>query len=402
MAINSTGKIGRFGLAAAAVAAIMTPATAGEIEFRKMLIDYDGVDVPLEYAVVLPDEFDPAAAYPTLLAFPPLEQERVAAVQAIQAYWREEAGKRGWIIVSPVAAANPADGSPVYFHMGSEVLIGPLMDRIERDFRVEGGKFHVAGPGRGAASACMVASEYPNRVASVAALSGRPHNDRVLGNMRRVAGTPITLFAGASDEDSLHRLKVASASLLQIGVENELVIEPEDSAWLLALDKGRVFDAMDKGRPKNRTGLTEDERAISQALTELHAAAARADEDAYFGLFAPDAVFFGTDPDERWTIDEFRAYALPRFEGESAWTYTAHKRTIFVAPSGDTAWFDEALSNEKYGPCRGTGVLRKIDGEWKIEQYNLSIPIRNEITEAVVEMQKAPREVVAPVRGAQE
>ena len=44
--------------------------------------------------------------------------------------------------------------------------------------------------------------------------------------------------------------------------------------------------------------------AISQTLDQLHAAAAKADGKAYFDLFAPDAVFIGTDVSERWTMDQ--------------------------------------------------------------------------------------------------
>ena len=38
-------------------------------------------------------------------------------------------------------------------------------------------------------------------------------------------------------------------------------------------------------------------------------------------LYAPDAVFIGTDAGERWTIDEFEAYAEPHFSAGRGWTY---------------------------------------------------------------------------------
>lgn len=44
------------------------------------------------------------------------------------------------------------------------------------------------------------------------------------------------------------------------------------------------------------------------------------------------------------------------------------------------------LDNDKYGECRGTGVLVKLGGAWRIVQYNLTIPIPNEIALDVVEM----------------
>ncbi len=58
-------------------------------------------------------------------------------------------------------------------------------------------------------------------------------------------------------------------------------------------------------------GDADARTGIGQTLDAWHAAAARADEDAYFAFFTPDAVFLGTDPAERWTRDEFRQWAHP-------------------------------------------------------------------------------------------
>ncbi len=125
--------------------------------------------------------------------------------------------------------------------------------------------------------------------------------------------------------------------------------------------------------------------AVAAVLDTLHDAASKADGKRYFGCFAPDAVFFGTDATERWTIDQFRAYAQARFDQGTGWTYHPRKRHIFLSHDRETAWFDEVLHNAKYGECRGTGVLVKRDGGWKIAQYNLTIPIPNEIALEVVE-----------------
>ncbi len=125
---------------------------------------------------------------------------------------------------------------------------------------------------------------------------------------------------------------------------------------------------------------------VAVVLDDLHEAASLADGDRYFAQFAPDAVFFGTDETERWTLEEFRAYASARFERGDGWTYRVTGRHVFVSADANTAWFDETLHNEKYGACRGTGVLVKGDGAWKITQYNLTIPIPNEIALDVVQM----------------
>ncbi|MBC8106003.1 MAG: nuclear transport factor 2 family protein [Anaerolineae bacterium] len=125
---------------------------------------------------------------------------------------------------------------------------------------------------------------------------------------------------------------------------------------------------------------------VDQTLDRFHAAAARADEKIYFDCFAPEGVFLGTDATERWDVPSFRAFAHPYFSQGKGWTYTSSDRHIAMAPSNDLAWFDEMLQNDKLGTCRGSGVLRLINGEWKIAQYNLSIPIPNDHAKTVVEM----------------
>jgi len=130
-------------------------------------------------------------------------------------------------------------------------------------------------------------------------------------------------------------------------------------------------------------------RAVAGVLDDLHDAASKADGERYFGLFAPEAVFFGTDATERWPLEEFRRYASQRFESGSGWTYHPSRRHIYFSQDRRTAWFDEVLVNAKYGECRGTGVLVKRRSDWKIAQYNLSIPIPNEIALEVVEMIKS-------------
>jgi hypothetical protein len=54
-----------------------------------------------------------------------------------------------------------------------------------------------------------------------------------------------------------------------------------------------------------------------------------------------------------------------------------------VEGDGDTRWFDEILLNKKLGHCRGTGVVQRINGEWKLAHYSLTLLIPNDIAAAV-------------------
>ena len=124
---------------------------------------------------------------------------------------------------------------------------------------------------------------------------------------------------------------------------------------------------------------------IDLVLDDFHRAAAQADGERYFDHFAEDAVFYGTDATERWSVEELMEYADPHFSQGRGWKYNATERNIFVSRSGDTAWFDERLMNEKYGEVRGSGVLVFERGEWRIAQYNLAIPVPNALAADLVE-----------------
>ena len=56
-------------------------------------------------------------------------------------------------------------------------------------------------------------------------------------------------------------------------------------------------------------------------------------------------------------------------------------RSISIAPDRKVAWFDEALETPNLGPCRGSGVVVATKAGWKIAQYNLSIPIPNDLAD---------------------
>lgn len=125
---------------------------------------------------------------------------------------------------------------------------------------------------------------------------------------------------------------------------------------------------------------------VDDVLNQLHQMAADANYDGYFSLYSDGAIFIGTDASEVWPIGEFKAYAKPHFDKGTGWTYLPRDRHIYFSKNNDVAWFDELLDNKKLGETRGTGVLVKQDGEWKISQYHLTIPIPNALAGQVAEL----------------
>ncbi len=142
---------------------------------------------------------------------------------------------------------------------------------------------------------------------------------------------------------------------------------------------------------------TDPKAAVAAVLDDWHKAAAAADEPRYFGHFTADAVFMGTDATERWSRDEFRAWAKPFFSRGKAWSFKAVSRHISLSKDGNVAWFDEALDTPNLGPSRGSGVLVKEGNTWKIAHYNLSVPIPNDLMDEVMKRIEAYSKAKQPV-----
>ncbi len=118
-------------------------------------------------------------------------------------------------------------------------------------------------------------------------------------------------------------------------------------------------------------------KEIDSFMTAWHQAAAVSNPAVYFGSMATDFVFLGTDAGERWTKDEFQKFAEPFFKRPSAWVFSAISRHISISSDGQIAWFDELLNSKSYWLTRGSGVLTRHDGQWKLEQYNMAFTIPN-------------------------
>lgn len=136
------------------------------------------------------------------------------------------------------------------------------------------------------------------------------------------------------------------------------------------------------------TNLSTAQNTVSQksAITTLieswHKAAATANYDAYFNVMSENSIFIGTDASEIWTKKQFQDYAKPYFEKGKTWSFTTLQRNIYFSEDKKMAWFDELLDTQMK-ICRGSGVLVKVDDQWKIAHYVLSVSIPNELSTTV-------------------
>ncbi|WAC01187.1 nuclear transport factor 2 family protein [Lacinutrix neustonica] len=139
---------------------------------------------------------------------------------------------------------------------------------------------------------------------------------------------------------------------------------------------------------ENQTSLEDLKAETNRVLDQWHKAAAEANFDNYFSLMTSDGVFIGTDASENWKNEAFRAFSKPYFDKGKAWSFTAIDRNIYIDNDKTTAWFDEILETQMK-LCRGSGVLKLENNQWKIAHYVLSITIPNEKVSEIVKI-KAP------------
>ena len=124
-------------------------------------------------------------------------------------------------------------------------------------------------------------------------------------------------------------------------------------------------------------------KELNTILNNWHQAATDANFKNYFDRFDSVSVFIGTDASENWNKKQFKDFSKPYFDKGKAWDFKTIERNIYFNSNKDFAWFDELLTTWM-GTCRGSGVLEKINKEWKIKHYMLSVSIPNDDIKRVI------------------
>lgn len=120
-------------------------------------------------------------------------------------------------------------------------------------------------------------------------------------------------------------------------------------------------------------------------INNWHLSAAKADFEAFFGAMDESFIYLGTAPGERWNKTEFASFSKPYFDKGKAWDFKPSNRKWTYSSNGKMAWFDEDLDTWMKG-CRGSGIMVKKKGEWKLVYYNLTVLIENEKIEDFIKL----------------
>jgi poly(3-hydroxybutyrate) depolymerase len=165
----------------------------------------------VHYKVILPRGYDPAKAYPAVLAFPGGSQTMDTVEGTVERNWREQAERLAYIVIVP-AAPN----GQLFFEQGDKIFPEFLV-KLLADFKVLDNKFHIAGVSNGGLSAFHIASSYPQYFWSVTGFPGYLL-DATPAQVQALAKMCINMYAGEMDTDWLESEKAQTLQFRSRGL----------------------------------------------------------------------------------------------------------------------------------------------------------------------------------------
>ena len=219
---------------AACVAALSPSAQAELLEKTKKV-----AGTTVHYKVVLPNGYDPAREYPAILAFGGGPQTMDTVDRVLAGNLRAESEKRGYIVVAPAA---PDD--ELFFEDGARIF-PEFLKMILADYRIQGNKFHLAGPSNGGIAAMHVAALNPQYFLSVTAFPGYMWEPS-MAKLQAISKMCVFLYVGENDPYMWHsEMKKEVEILRSLGTVARYTVEkgqPHRMATLAGDHAGRLFD----------------------------------------------------------------------------------------------------------------------------------------------------------------
>jgi poly(3-hydroxybutyrate) depolymerase len=232
----------RIVIAAAAVLTIaVVERAAAEVIERSM----DVAGTRVRYKLVLPHDYAAGNTYPGVLVFGGGPQTMRTIDAALENNFREQAQRRGYIVVAPAA---PND--ELFFRGGARIF-PEFLDRILGDYDIEGRRFHVAGPSNGGIAAFHIAAQHPEYFVSVTAFPGymwQPSDAK----LQAISSLCVFAYIGENDRYSWHdEMRREIEYLDGLGTVARFSLEPDQPHRLQTLTgehAGRLFDNFELAR----------------------------------------------------------------------------------------------------------------------------------------------------------
>jgi poly(3-hydroxybutyrate) depolymerase len=227
--------------ATAAVAmSVMQPFHAEQLEKTKNV----GATT-VHYKVVLPNGYDPATAYPAIVALGGGPQTMNTVDSILSRNFRAEAEKRGYIVIAPAAP----DGE-LFFEDGARIF-PEFLKLILADYKIQDNKFHIAGPSNGGIAAFHIAAAHPQYFLSVTAFPGYMWEPSP-AKLQAISKMCVFMYVGELDEYRWHNEMRREAELLRAkGTVARYTVEkgqPHRLETLAGANAARLFDGFEETR----------------------------------------------------------------------------------------------------------------------------------------------------------
>ena len=197
----------------------------------------------VHYKVVLPNGYDPAKAYPAILAFGGGPQTMNTVDNILNRNFRPEAEKRGYIVVAPAA---PDDD--LFFEEGARIF-PEFLKAIQADYKIQGNKFHIAGPSNGGIAAFHVAAANPQYFLSVTAFPGYMWEPSP-AKLQAISKMCVFMYVGELDQYRWHdEMKEEAEFLRAKGTVARYTVEkgqPHRLDTLAGTNAARLFDGFEE------------------------------------------------------------------------------------------------------------------------------------------------------------
>ncbi len=188
---------------ALSMVALAQPARA---DVQEKMMTVRGLTV--HYKVVLPNGYDPAKTYAGIIALGGGPQTMNTVDGVLSRNLRAEAEKRGYIVVAPAAP----DGQ--LFFEGGDRIFPDFLKQILADYKIEGGRFHIAGPSNGGIAAMHVAAAHPQYFRSVTAFPGYLW-EPTPAKLQALSNVCVFMYVGENDEYRWHTEMKREAEFLR-------------------------------------------------------------------------------------------------------------------------------------------------------------------------------------------
>lgn len=217
-----------------------SPSVIAEVQTRTAKIG----ETTVHYKVVVPKGFDPAKAYPGVLAFGGGPQTMDVVNRALLRNWQKEAESRGYIVILPAA---PDD---VLFYKGGEKIFPEFIVKMLADYKIQDNKFNAAGNSNGGISAFLVAAAYPQYFLSVTVFPGYLLRDTAV-SLKNISGMCINMYVGELDSWWLDHMRKQADEFRELGMAVEFSAEKGQShtiGTLTGAGAARLFNGFDEAR----------------------------------------------------------------------------------------------------------------------------------------------------------